>query len=201
MQDNLDALKGGVAADAPTKTMAENTADIATNTADIATNTISINELRQSATKTGDYIITDSDELHTIYVTTAAATITITLPTAADNTDRELLIIKEDSGAGKITIDGEGAETIQGEATLDVGIQYAGIKIKCDGTEWFIIDSVNCGPVDISGTVKLVYTKYFAGTLDADAATNVAHGVTFGQIVRFYFVFLGDKAIVTGKLF
>jgi hypothetical protein len=34
---------------------------------------------------------------------------------------------------------------------------------------------------DVNGTDTKVYTKYLTGTLDADANTNVAHGVTNGD--------------------
>lgn len=36
---------------------------------------------------------------------------------------------------------------------------------------------------DVNGTLTDVRTKYLTGTLDADSQTNIAHGVTVGNIL------------------
>lgn len=64
--------------------------------------------------------------------------ITITLPPAATDT-RGYFIKKIDSSANAVTIDGDGAETIEGETTLVVSLQYDCPQLVSDGTEWWVI--------------------------------------------------------------
>jgi len=89
--------------------------------------------------KSADYIITDTDAIYTILMTTGASDKTITLPTASDNTGRILNIKKVDSDDGNVIIDGEGSETIDGSTTYTITIQYENITIQCDGTTWHIL--------------------------------------------------------------
>ena len=98
-----------------------------------------INSVTYSA-KSGDYTILDTDEIQHIGMTTGGTDRTVTLPTAADNTDRVITVKKVDSGSGKLTLDGEGAETIDGNTTFDCVLQYDFVKVVSDGTEWHVLD-------------------------------------------------------------
>jgi hypothetical protein len=92
------------------------------------------------ATKTNtDYTILDTDSLGLIYFSTGSSTRTATLPTLADNQGRIIYIFKIDSGSGAVTIDGEGAETINGATTATLTNQYDGIAVYAGATEWSII--------------------------------------------------------------
>jgi hypothetical protein len=91
--------------------------------------------------QTGSYTITDTDGYTAILITTGASDRTVTLPTAADNSGREITIKKVDSGAGKLTIDGESSETIDGATTVVLFKQHESITIYCDGVEWHILGS------------------------------------------------------------
>jgi hypothetical protein len=84
-------------------------------------------------TKTGAYTATDADYV----IDCTSGTFTVTLPASSGRTGR-ILIIKN-SGAGTITVDGNGAETIDGAATYSLAVQYATIQIISDGTNWKII--------------------------------------------------------------
>jgi hypothetical protein len=84
-------------------------------------------------TKTGAYTATDDDYV----IDCTSGTFTVTLPASSGRTGR-ILIIKN-SGAGTITVDGNGAETIDGAATYSLAVQYATIQIISDGTNWKII--------------------------------------------------------------
>ncbi len=88
-------------------------------------------------TDTG-YTVLDADGFTTFLMSTGGSNRTLTLPTAADNTGREITVIKTDSGAGKVIIDGEGAETIDGLTALDLIYQYAKTSLVCDGSNWAI---------------------------------------------------------------
>jgi hypothetical protein len=84
-------------------------------------------------TKTGAYTATNDDYV----IDCTSGTFTATLPASSGRTGR-ILIIKN-SGAGTITVDGNGAETIDGAATYSLAVQYATIQIISDGTNWKII--------------------------------------------------------------
>lgn len=83
-----------------------------------------------------DYTVRDDDGYGRILVTTGASDRTITLPTAADNEMRMLTIVKADSGAGKVIVDGESTETINGVFTWWLVSQYHSITIMNDGSIW-----------------------------------------------------------------
>lgn len=81
--------------------------------------------------KTGTYTATDDDQ--TILCN---GSFTLTLPAAADRTNK-LFCIKN-TGTGVITIDGDGAETIDNSTNVLLN-QYDSLTIVSDGTEWWII--------------------------------------------------------------
>jgi len=64
--------------------------------------------------------------------------ITITLPVAANVTDRVYFIVKTDASANTIIIDASGAETINGATTQTLSGQFENISMVCDGTSWHI---------------------------------------------------------------
>ena len=84
-------------------------------------------------TKTGAYTATNDDYV----IDCTSGTFTVTLPASSGRTGR-ILIIKN-SGAGTITVDGNGAETIDGAATYAISVQYGTVQIMSDGTNWKII--------------------------------------------------------------
>lgn len=69
---------------------------------------------------------------------TAGGAITINLPAVATSAGRRLKIKKTNAEANNVTIDGAGAETIDGAATQVLAAQWASVDIHCDGTAWFI---------------------------------------------------------------
>jgi len=64
---------------------------------------------------------------------------TITLPKASQNKDAQIWVNKIDATGNIVTIDGNGAETINGSATQSLSIQYESVTVICDGVEWWII--------------------------------------------------------------
>jgi hypothetical protein len=65
---------------------------------------------------------------------------TITLPTVANNTGREIMVSKEDATAGLVVIDGESAELINLWQTNTLSNQYDNILIRSNGTTWEILN-------------------------------------------------------------
>jgi hypothetical protein len=88
---------------------------------------------------TYDFLTTDYI-LHVTYTATAAVT-SLTLPTAQCVSGRTLIIKDAGGNAGtnNITIDTEGAETIDGENTLVISSDYGAYTLYSDGSNWFIL--------------------------------------------------------------
>jgi len=76
---------------------------------------------------------------YTVLCDATAAAFTVTLPAASGATGRIYNVKKIDSGANAVTVDADGAETIDGDLTAIIGIQYTNIKIQCDGSNWYIL--------------------------------------------------------------
>ena len=101
-----------------------------------ATTSLAVHQPIRTYAATGDVTLADSDDYTHIFVTTGATDRTITLPTAADNVNRQYVIKKVDSGTGTVTIDGEGAETIDQLTTFILSDMGQWVTIVCDGSEW-----------------------------------------------------------------
>lgn len=122
-----------------------------------------------------DYTVLDTDGYETINMTTGAADKTITLPTAADNDGRTIKIVKVDSGAGDLILDGEGAETINGATTFTLKQQYDSLTVRCNATAWFVLGGMQ--------------NRYELKTLSADVTTNTTMSdLTFSNLItgRYY---------------
>lgn len=166
LQTNIEALKGGTGSAAPSVTLE----DFKNAKPDFITKTNT------------DYAILDNDGYSTIAFSTGNTNRTCTLPTAADNAGRYLIIMKTDSGTGKVTIDGEGAETINGVASVDMELQYTALHLKCTGSGWIIVGHEGCDGVQVIGNaLEIIYSKYLSGNTPASSTGTVAHGVTSGK--------------------
>jgi hypothetical protein len=98
--------------------------------------------LQRTLTKTASYTVLDSDP-DVIFVGDLSAHATITLPTAADNTGRTItVIVSGDPGSYNVVVDGEGTETINGATTKTNSDQYSVLEVTCNGTAWFIRNSI-----------------------------------------------------------
>ena len=88
-------------------------------------------------TKTAAYTATLFDDI--IICDATGGAFSITLPVAATASGKVYHIKKIDVSANAVTIDGDGAETIDDSATLILTSQYDAAQIVCDGSEWWII--------------------------------------------------------------
>jgi hypothetical protein len=91
-------------------------------------------------TKIAAYTATASD--HTILCNATGGAFTITLP-AASNTGLVFVIKKTDASGNAVTVDGAGAETIDGAATVSLSAQWASIMIQSNGANWLILAEHN----------------------------------------------------------
>jgi hypothetical protein len=131
--------------------------------------------------KSAAYTVTDSDGASIVYVTTSSTDRTITLPTASANAGRAITIKKVDSGTGKVTVDGEGAETIDGEASLDLLTQYDWVQVQCNGTAWFII---NGGGPDVITTYSVTSAAALSTSGQIDDLNNDSFVISKGYTYR-----------------
>jgi hypothetical protein len=89
------------------------------------------------ATKTGAYTATSSD--HVILCDASGGAFTVTLPAASGVMGLVLHIKKTDSSSSAVTIDGNSTETIDGDQTIDLTLQYESVMTVSDGTSWHIL--------------------------------------------------------------
>ena len=87
--------------------------------------------------KVATYTATTVD--HVILCDATAGAFDIDLPAASGNSGLMFHIKKTDVSGNAVTIDPDGAETIDGAADLDVSTQFESFMIVCDGTEWHVI--------------------------------------------------------------
>jgi hypothetical protein len=137
------------------------------------------------ASSSENYTVLDGDGYKTILVTTGASDRTPVLPTAADNTGREITFKKVDSGAGFVVIEGEGAETINDAANFTLNYQYDWVTVVSDGTEWWsIARSGETGWKTFTGggtwTTNTTYTAEFKR--DGDELDMRYHVVAAGAV-------------------
>jgi len=63
----------------------------------------------------------------------------VTLPTASGKTGFIYRVKKTDASANAVTVDGNGAETIDGSATQSLSSQYEVVVVVSDGSNWWIL--------------------------------------------------------------
>jgi len=78
----------------------------------------------------GDYLI---------LVDASAAAVTVNLPAAASSADALIVVKKIDASANAVTIDADGAETIDGATTQALAAQYDALTVFCNGARWWIV--------------------------------------------------------------
>lgn len=90
----------------------------------------------QAASATGTLALTRG--LTFVGVTTSGGNVTLTLPAAASVAGFRVDVKKLDA-ANTLTLDGAGAETIDGAATVAWTTQYQTVSIVSDGTQWWTL--------------------------------------------------------------
>lgn len=83
--------------------------------------------------------LVETNGLNTKLVDATSGSVTITLPTAVNNT-AAFIIKKIDSSTNTVIVDGNASETIDGDTTITIYDQYNYIEIISDGTNWKVIN-------------------------------------------------------------
>lgn len=153
---------------------------LGTTTGVVTTFVPTIKSSVKSVTAGNSYTVLDNDGFDVVLVATGTSSnSTITLPTAADNAGRRLLVKKTDTASSTKTviIDGEGAETIDGAATLTLLNQYDEAVIVCDGTAWYRFSAPKAG----------IWTTY------TPTIGNLGGGDPTGYTVGAFYRLVGDS--------
>ncbi|MDI9934696.1 hypothetical protein QM806_04405 [Rhodococcus sp. IEGM 1351] len=89
------------------------------------------------ATKTANYTLNSGD--HTCLVNAASGPITITLPNASVGTGQSYVIKKIDSSGNAVTVATTSSQTIDGATTQSLASQWTTIRVRSNGSSWFIV--------------------------------------------------------------
>lgn len=82
--------------------------------------------------------LTDADDV--LLVNTTSGAVTVTLPPAASaRRDRPYIVKKINAGANNVTLDGDGAETIDGAASVVWNTQWQVTRVVSDGSAWYTV--------------------------------------------------------------
>lgn len=92
---------------------------------------------RDYVAKTAAYTLSELDEI--CFVSASGGAVTITLPDAAGIHGKVYIIKKVDASVNAVTVDGAGADTIDGAATYALALQYASVTVCSDGTNWGVL--------------------------------------------------------------
>ncbi len=84
-----------------------------------------------------DYTVLDTDG--TIYADATSGPITVTMPTAVGIAGRNYIIKKTDTSKNKVTIEGNGTETINLELKQELLFEGDAPQLFSDGADWHFI--------------------------------------------------------------
>lgn len=148
---------------------------------------ISSSAILAVTTKTTTYTALTTDDL--ILCDTSGGAFTITLPTAAGNTGKTLVFKKTTSDTSILTIDGNGAETIDGLANIKMGAQNDFVKIVSDGTNWRIIED----GILVSTILRLSADQTISNVTDTRVNPDVATLDTLGAFNTSTYVYTAQR--------
>lgn len=90
-----------------------------------------------TAVTTSPYTVLATDG--TLSVNCTGGAVTVNLPAAASHAGRILHVKKVDSSGNAVTVEPNGAETIDGASNATVSTQWSTLSIQSDGTNWLIL--------------------------------------------------------------
>ncbi|HMH70161.1 MAG TPA: hypothetical protein VK502_02085 [Candidatus Saccharimonadales bacterium] len=90
-----------------------------------------------TSTKTSNYTIAGTDVV--IFANAASGNVTITLPTASANSGYRFYVKRIDGSANSCTIARSGGDTLDGQTSVSLDLQYTSLTVISDGSTWYII--------------------------------------------------------------
>jgi hypothetical protein len=91
-----------------------------------------------TATKTSSYTVTATDTV--IFANATTGAVTITLPAAASFTGYRFYVKRIDSTTtNAVTIGRTGTDTIDGQTSISLDVQYMSVMLVSNGSAWYIL--------------------------------------------------------------
>lgn len=91
-----------------------------------------------TTSKSANYTVLTTDKGFLVLVDASSGAVTVTLPAAATAADGFFIyVMKTDNSTNAVTVDGDGAETIDGQTTFTLGNQYDAGLFVTNATAWF----------------------------------------------------------------
>jgi hypothetical protein len=90
-----------------------------------------------TSTKTSNYTITGTDVV--VFANATSGSVTITLPTASANAGYRFYVKRIDSSGNSCTVTRSGSDTIDGQISLSLNLQYMSVTLISDGSAWYIL--------------------------------------------------------------
>jgi len=129
-------------------------------------------------TKTGAYTVLVTDQNKMIEMNGVSITLTLcTVATGAGADTDSFLIWVKNIHTSSCTVDGNGAETIDGAASITL-LENEGVLLSLsgDGTEWTILATTNASLLGITSTAAEL--NILDGVTSTAAELNILDGVT-----------------------
>jgi hypothetical protein len=90
-----------------------------------------------TATKTSSYTISTNDTV--IFADATSGTVTITLPTAASLPGYRFYVKRIDGSGNNCSVARSGGDTIDGQTSIAITVQYTSLTLVSNGSAWYII--------------------------------------------------------------
>jgi hypothetical protein len=118
----------------------ENNTVTLTNDGDIQDSGKSFDDIilkkRRTITTSVDYEVLEIDEI--IWVDASAGDVTVTLYSSATVQGQEFIVEKIDSTTNKVIVAGSGSDTVNGDPTFDLLLQYESVQPRSTGAGYLI---------------------------------------------------------------
>lgn len=92
----------------------------------------------------GSYVVSSlsvsgsaDENAQVVLANASSGNVTVTLPTAVGNGGKYFFVKKVDSTGNKVIV--SGAPSIDGDATLELLLQYECVQLVSDGSNWYVV--------------------------------------------------------------
>ena len=125
---------------------------------------------------------------HIALVDASGGAATMSIPSVSGLVGRKYTIIKDDSSANAVTIDPDGAETINGVSSVSLASQGDAVTLVSDGAEWKISGGLGSSIVGVADenfsfrqvttaiTIPATQQMIVSGSIEIDGGTLTIEG-------------------------
>jgi hypothetical protein len=123
-----------------------------------------IKSSRVTVAKSFNFSVLNTDVNSVFLITTGATDRTAALQAAAENENKIYTFIKADSGIGKVIVEPQGSELVNGTLNWEITDQYGYVVIISDGVGWWVLANEGTVYEDIVTTGTPAQTNPVSGT-------------------------------------